>query len=213
MKRNSRRRRSAATLVAFSAYLLATTSAAADTDGTYGRLDGDVDLSIGAGCSFARGGPSATAIARVIYLGTAGLYAAYTDSFGADRPIARSASLGVSLRPLFLPRWGDDLERGPAALDLAIDALTFDAGVLLATRTTATSRPIPGLQIALGTELPLIGRAQGPWIGLRGALQWSPDDLAYGADAGQPRAAAFVTLGWHAIVDAGLVDAGDRLLH
>jgi hypothetical protein len=85
--------------------------------------------------------------------------------------------------------------------------------VLFAPRTAPSSRPMPGLQIALGTELPLIGRARGPWIGLRGAVQWSPDALAYGRDDGQPtRVVAFVTLGWHAIIDAGLVDAGDRLL-
>jgi len=194
--------------------LVAAPSAADTTDGAYGRFDGDLDLSIGAGAAFAHGGPTAAALARVMYLGTAGLYAAYTDAFGADRPVLRSASVGVGVRPLFLPRWGYDLEQGPATLDLALDALTLDFGVLLAKRPSDNADSGPGVEAALSTEVPLIGRATGPWIGLRGAIQWRAGELASRADLApeSTRFVGLITLSWHAIVDCNIIDARDRAL-
>jgi hypothetical protein len=195
--------------------LLASTAATADsTDGTYGRLDGDLDLSIGAGPAFARGGATAAAFARAMYLGTAGLYAGYADALGADRPVLRSASVGVGLRPLFLPRWGSDLERGPATLDLALDAFTFDVGALFAAHEGRAAGAVPGIEIALGSEVPLLGQAAGAWIGLRGALQWRPDELACRGEPGSTstRIFASITLSWHAIVNAHIVDVRDRSL-
>jgi hypothetical protein len=192
--------------------LVAAPAAADTTDGTYGRLQGDLDLSIGAGPALARGGPTAAAYARAMYMSTVGLYAAYNDALGSDRPVQRSASAGIGLRPLFLPRWGYDLERGPATLDLALDSFTLDVGALFAAHRGGTAGATPGFEIAIGTEVPLLGRAAGPWIGLRGALGWRADELASrGEPSAQPtRASASLTLSWHTIVDAHIVDARDR---
>jgi hypothetical protein len=195
--------------------LLAATPAAADTtDGSYGRFDGDLDISVALGASFAKGGPAAAAFARAMYLGTAGIYATYSDALGAARPVSRSASFGIGLRPLFLPRWGYDLEQGPPTLDLALDALTLDIGALFASHHSRTHGTRPGIEVALGTEVPLLGKAAGPWIGLRGALQWQPEELAYSGEQTLPsaRVSALLTLSWHAIIDAHIVDTRDRSL-
>jgi hypothetical protein len=194
--------------------LAAAPTAAETTDGTYGRLDGDLDVSFAVGSAFARGGPSAAAFARAMYLGTAGFYASYADALGADRPIPRSASIGIGMRPLFLPRWGYDLEQGPASLDLALDALTLDIGALFLAHNSGTGSASPGIEIAFGTEVPLLGQAAGPWIGARGTLQWRPDELAGRGDPyfSSTRVTALITLSWHAIIDAHIVDAPNRPL-
>jgi hypothetical protein len=204
----------AALLLIAAGLLTAAPSAADTTDGTYGRLDGDLDVSFAIGSAFARNGPSAAAFARALYLGMAGFYASYTDALGADRPIVRSASIGIGMRPLFLPRWGYNLDQGPAALDLALDALTLDIGALFLAHKSGTAGASPGIECALGTEFPLLGQAAGPWIGARGALQWRPDELASRGDPyfSSTRVTALVTLSWHAIIDAHIVDAPNRPL-
>jgi hypothetical protein len=196
------------------ARLLTAAAATADaTDGTYGRLDGDLDISVGAGVAFAPTGPSIAGLGRAMYLETAGLYLGYSDALGADRTVLRSASFGVGLRPLFLPRWGFDLEKGPATLDLALDALTLDVGAVFGAYLDVAPSTAPGVEIALGTEVPLAAQAAGPWIGVRGALQWRSDELARTTEPSLPstRVSAAITLSWHAIVNAHIVDARDRL--
>lgn len=204
----------AALLILAAVFFTATPSAADTTDGAYGRLDGDLDISFAVGSAFARGGPSAAAFARALYLGTAGFYASYADALGADRPILRSASIGIGMRPLFLPRWGYDLEQGPATVDLALDALTLDIGAVFMARQLGNARTSPGIEIAVGTEVPLLGQATGPWIGARGAVQWRPDELGSRGDPyfSSTRVTALVTLSWHAIIDAHIIDAPNRPL-
>ncbi len=103
------------------------------TDSAYGRFEGDLDLSLAAGAELVRGGAGAVAIARAFYLETAGLYVAYSSSFGNLSAVPpRSLGIGVGLRPFFIPRWGNDLDQGPAILDLTFDATTFEMGVLWA---------------------------------------------------------------------------------
>ncbi len=183
------------------------------TDGVYGRFDGDLDLSLAAGAVAMRGGPGGALMGRAFYVGTAGMYVAYTDSLGTSAVPPRSLGLGVALRPLFIPRWGYDLDRGPAILDLTIDATTFDLGVLWAADASGRFSQLPGLELALGTEVPLTGDASGPWIGVRGVIRWRGSELAGGEgtqDELQP--ALFLTLAWHVLVNAHLVDVNDRAL-
>ena len=139
-------------------------------DGVYGRFDGDFDLSLSAGAAVVERGPTAAFMGRALYLGTAGPYVAYADSFGDREAVPpRSLSLGIGVRPLWVPRWGLDLERGPAILDLTIDATTFDLGVLWASDAGGHLGK-PGFEVALGTEVPLAGQAAGPWSG----SSWRP---------------------------------------
>jgi hypothetical protein len=185
------------------------------TDGVYGRFDGDLDFSLAAGVGVTRGGSSGAFMGRVLYLDTAGIYVAYTDAFGDLSPVPpRSLALGVGLRPLFIPRWGYNLDRGPVILDLTIDATTFDFGVLWPADEKGHFTELPGVELALGTEVPLAGEAAGPWIGVRGALRWRGSELSGESSADPPpvRPAIFFTFAWHVLANAHLVDAGDRLL-
>jgi hypothetical protein len=178
----------------------------------HGRFQGDVDLSASLGAEIAKGGPGVAAQARLFYLGSAGVYLAYADGLGSKRPVRRSIAFGIGVRPLFLPRWGSDLERGPRWLDLTVDSIALDLGLFLAEREQGDWASAPGLEAGLGAEIPLVGRAAGPWIGLRGALRWSSAALA-ASTPGEPLAAlGFVTLTWHVVTAAHLVDSGDSLL-
>lgn len=181
------------------------------TDGVYGRFDGDLDLSIAAGGSVIRGGSGGAAVGRALFLGTAGMYAAYNDALGsATQGPVRSFALGVGIRPLFLPRWGSDLERGPAILDLTLDAFTLDLGALWSSDAEGRFTQSPGIELALGTEVPLLGEAAGPWIGARGALRWRASELS-GAPDPDPSLgpALFLTFAWHFVANIHLADMGD----
>jgi hypothetical protein len=180
------------------------------TDGVYGRFDGDLDLSVAAGGALLRGASGGAASLRGLFLGTAGIYLAYNDAFVASSSSPpRSLALGVSVRPIFLPRWGNDLDRGPALLDLTIDSFTFDLGVLFSANDRRGFDERPGIEMALGVELPIVGRASGPWVGVRGALRWRAAELAASTDATPPLVPAmFLTLGWHVIVNAHIADLG-----
>jgi hypothetical protein len=179
-------------------------------DGVYGRFDGDVDLSLAAGGAIVRGASGGAALGRLLFLETAGVYTTFTDAFGttpgAER---RSLAVGVGVRPLFLPRWGYNLDRGPAILDLSVDAITLDLGVLWTSDERGRFTQRPGVELALGTEVPLFGQAEGLWIGARGALRWRASELAGGDDSLGP--ALFVTLSWHFIANLHVIDVGDRL--
>ena len=136
----------------------------------------------------------------------------YTDALGrsgADLP--RSIGVGVTLRPLFIPRWAFDLQRGPAILDLTLDAIAFDLGLIWPADRSGAFGERPGMEAALGTEVPLLGKASGPFVGARGALRWRSSEFA-GHDDNGLHPALFVTLSWHAIVDANIVDIGDARL-
>jgi hypothetical protein len=182
------------------------------TDGVYGRFDGDLDISLAVGATLGPDGPSAAGVGRAIFLQTAGFYIAYTDVLGRDSaPLPRSLAFGVTVRPFFLPRWALDLEHGPAILDLTIDAISFDLGVLWPTNHRGAFAERPGMEAALGTEVPLFGSAHGPFLGARGALRWRAEELAR-QDDNRLQPVVFLTLAWHALIDANIVDAGDRVM-
>ncbi|WP_437785092.1 hypothetical protein [Sorangium sp. So ce1097] len=209
------RRRARATALAGAAALAALAGAStahAENDGAYGRLDGDLDLRAGAGASLAAGGPALSARAAAVYLQTAGLYAHYTDALGAEgTPVARSIAGGVLLQPLFLARYASDLERGPPWLDLFLDSVALGVGSFWEAPPRAGLAPEPGLELSLSLDVPLLGDATGPFIGLRGALRFRGPELA-GAESARDaqRALLSVTLSWHHVLRVHIVDAGDR---
>ncbi|WP_437802216.1 hypothetical protein [Sorangium sp. So ce693] len=187
-------------------------TAHAEGDGAYGRLDGDLDLRAGAGASFADGGPALCARGAAVYLSTAGLYAHYTDALGADgAPVARSIAGGVFIQPLFLARYASDLERSAPWLDLFIDSVALGVGSFWEAPPGAGLAAEPGLELSLSLDVPLLGDATGPFLGVRGALRFRGPELS--GDEGPrdaQRAMVSVTLGWHHVLRAHLVDAGDR---
>jgi len=137
-------------------------------DGVYGRLDGSLALSVSAGAEVEDGEPRGALRLAAHYLWTAGVYARYSDAFGsAEQRPSRVASLGVDVRPLFLPRFALDTEHGPAFLDLTLDSFSLNAGAYFAQPSSRDFGDERGFEAGLGFGLPLLGEAAGPWLEAR----------------------------------------------
>lgn len=203
-----------AALAAFTAALvLGAASARAEGDGLYGRFDGDLELQAAAGAALSAGGPMLAARAAARYLCTAGVYLHYADAVGTRGPrVARSFAAGLEIAPLFLARYASDLERGPARLDLLLDSIALGVGAFWDEPRSGPFGARPGLEIALDLAVPILDRATGPFLGVRGALRWRDGDLA-GArgDVIDRGALLSFTLGWHHVVRTHLVDPGDAV--
>lgn len=186
-----------------------TRGAAAADDGAYGRLDGDVALAAEVGAAAGSDGHAAGARVSAAYLTMAGAYAEYDQGLPLGAPqLTRRVSGGVTLRPLFLARFLTGLETGPATFDLWLDSLG------LATGTYVAWHDVPGCARACRSEgfelsgemaVPLLGRAAGPFVALRGGARW-----AFAADPGAPEGGplAFVALsiGYQSLVAVGLAE-------
>lgn len=188
-------------------------AAAKDADGAYGRLDGDVGLELSAGGSMSGGGASLNAELAAMYLSTTGGYLRYIDALGASgRADARSISAGVWMRPVFLARFASDLEHGPAYADLFLDSIGLGIGAFWAQPYGAAFQPAPGLELSVGADLPLLARATGPFIGVRGALRFRHTDLlGPGGDLLDGGSYLGLVLGFRYLTGNAIVDVGDSL--
>lgn len=205
-------RRSAITVASALIVCLASPARAAD-DGAFGRLDGDLEIDIGAGVAFASGGPALGADLAAIYLSAAGIYGYYTDALGSDgADVVRSIAAGAELRPLFLGRFAKGLEQGPPRLDLFIDSIALGVGAFWHVARGETIVSDPGLELALSIDFPFFSDATGPFLGVRGALRWRAADFAGRGEGGvvDRGAVLSVTLAWHHVIGVHLVDAQDR---
>jgi hypothetical protein len=144
-------------------------------DGTYGRFDGDLDLGLGIGAlvDVDHGEPGIAARASVHWFFVAGGYLAYADGLGAGLDPERRLGVGVDLRPLFLPRWTQDWERGPAFLDLTLDSLSLGLGASFDQASGGRFGARRAFEASFGLGIPLAGRGPGPWLEARGALAWA----------------------------------------
>lgn len=183
-------------------------------DPSYGRIDGDLTLVLGAGATVVPSGPRGEAELRLRYLESAGLFAAYEDGplLGAGAEPQRVLVTGLEVRPLFLYRWLQGHETQRAWLDLTLDSFGIEIAATWSQPSGASFASQGGLQAGLGLELPILPHATGPWIGLHGGLRWSDDALASGATSAPGDRSAFlaITLAWHQVVSTHLVDVGDR---
>jgi hypothetical protein len=104
----------------------------------------------------------------------------------------------------------EDTQR--ARVDLAIDSVGIDLGAVLMQPAGGDFGSRAGLQLGLGFELPLFPEATGLWVGVHGGLRWSSEALANGAASSADERSAFLTLtlAWHQLVAAHLVDLGDE---
>jgi hypothetical protein len=201
---------------AAAAVVLAAPASARGADGLYGRFDGDLELRAEAGAAFADGGPSLAAGVAALYLSTVGVYAHYTDALGSGAPlVSRSIATGLHVAPFFLARLATDAEHGPAHLDLFVDSFALEIGTFWDQPRGGGWASRPGLELAVGVAFPILGRATGPYVGLRAALRWRDADLTGGPGGSSSvldrGALLSLTLGWHHVVRTHLVDAGDRL--
>jgi len=144
-------------------------------DGTYGRFDGDLDLGLGLGAlvDVDHGETGVAARASAHWFFVAGGYLAYADGLGSSLDPERRLGVGVDLRPLFLPRWTQDWERGPAFLDLTLDSLSLGLGASFEQPSGGSFGARRAFEASFGLGVPLAGRGPGPWLEVRGALAWA----------------------------------------
>lgn len=187
---------------------------ATQVDTSYGRVDGDLTAVVGAGAVFAKRGMRAEGELRLRYLESAGVFASYEDGplVGSPSEPQRVLATGIELRPLFFLRWLKGQETGSARLDLMLDSIGLELGAVFSQPQGRGFGAQSGLQAGLGIDLPLFAAPTGPWIGLHGGLRWGDDALASGVISCADDRAAYlvVTLAWHQLVLAHLVDPGDH---
>jgi hypothetical protein len=181
---------------------------------SYGRIDGDVTVVVGAGGVVTPGGPRATGELRARYLETMGLFATYEDSLpvGSHADPRRLVAAGFELRPFFLYRWLRGLETHRARWDLSVDSFGLELGMTWPQPKGEPFAERPGVEFGLGIEVPIFPAASGPWFGLHGGIRWGDEVFASGVvRTGQDREAYLsITLAWHQVISAHLVDLGDR---
>ena len=184
----------------------------AAVDPSYGRVEGDLTLVVGAGAVVAGSGPRAEGELRMRYLETAGLFATYEDGVGSSAEPRRVLATGLELRPLFLYRWLRGRETQRAWVDLAIDSFGMELGAAWMQPAGTAFASQAAVQAGLGLELPLVGEANGPWVGLHAGVRWSETTLATGSAPTTDDREAFlaITLAWHQVIVAHVVDVGDE---
>jgi hypothetical protein len=189
-------------------------TAAAVAVAVFGSVSGDVCFVAGAGAAVGPRGARAEGELRVRYLDSAGLFATYEDALFSNSGVdpRRVVSGGVELRPLFLYRWLRGLETQRGYLDLAIDSIGLELGAFVSASPAAPSDFRPGFELGLGIELPFEASATGLWIGLHGGVRWADQPSAPGSVGGPEARAAYltITLAWHQVVNAHVVDLEDE---
>jgi hypothetical protein len=161
------------------------------TDGVYGRFNGDLDFGAGLGAELDEGALRGALRVSLHYLSTAGLYVSYRDALGDEAELRRVLSLGVDMRPAFIPRWSKNLDRGPSFLDLAIDSVSLGLGAFWEQPPARAFAAERGFETSLGFGLPLFGHATGPWLESRAQLAFRGMETA--------RAQFVMLLSFHAL--------------
>jgi hypothetical protein len=179
-----------------------------------------VTLAVGAGGVVASGGARPEGELRVRYLETVGVFGTYEDGafVGSSATPERVVTAGLELRPLFLYRWLEGHETRRARLDLAIDSLGLELALTWAQPQGGEFAVHPGLEAGLGFEFPLFLDATGLWLAFHGGLRWSDETLGSGVvataneanEANEREAYLAITLAWHQVISAHIVDVGDR---
>ncbi len=187
--------------------------AAEAVDTSYGRIDGDLSVAVGAGVMAGPRGPRGAAELRLRYLWTAGVFATYEDgaTFGSKAEPKRVLATGVEFRPLFLARWLKGFELGSPRVDLTLDSLAIEVGAAFMQPQGAAFGARPGLQTGLGIEIPVFARATGLFVGVHGGLRFS-DDVLGGVSprtASDRAAYLMLSISWQQIFGAHVVDLGD----
>lgn len=137
----------------------ASARAQSSADGVYGRLSGDLVLSVEGhgGVMHTAGGTEGAlgAALRARSLDMTGVALGYDRALGAARYDALWAA--VDLRPAFFARWASDLERGPRWVDLLLDSLGIELGAVWV-RPGADGLRGFGMVLGGGVEIPLVWR-------------------------------------------------------
>ena len=170
--------------------------------GVYGRFEGDLDLGLGLGVEAAGGHVAGASRLSLHYFSMAGITAGYTDAIGGEAGVERTVSVGIDLRPTFVPRWALNLEHGPGVVDLTLDSISVGMAAFWSTPRGRSFGDERGFEGSLGLGVPLLGTASGPWLEARGVARWA--DPGGRGDGGAVGAGLFV-LSWHALLESWLV--------
>ena len=187
---------------------LACSSAAFAEDRSYGRFDGDLALAGELALVASEDGPALGVRATASYLTMAGAYAEYDE--GLDRQgesMARRLSGGIELRPLFLARFVGDLETGAPLFDLWLDSLGFGLGTFITwhpAMACAENCQRQGLEFAGRMALPLLARANGPFVALRGGARFEMGTPATGS-LDETVAFGALSIGFEGLIPTGLL--------
>lgn len=182
---------------------LAATAARADlpADGLYGRFDGDLTLSIGAGAGLDASDGQAAFVGelRARYLDSAGLVLALEQ--GAPARLVAAADV----RPLFPTRFLLNAWAGDAWTDLLLDSIGFELGAAIEA-LHSDGRGL-ALVVGAGLDVPLLlpgALADGLFLRLGGRWVHGAAQHVRGpaADASEWRLAVVLTL--KGVVDLGL---------
>lgn len=190
-------------------FLAASSTASAQTaDGVYGRLRGDLSLSVevlgGAADTGAWSGAGSVAV-RARSLDMVGAVIGYDRAFTGARYDLLFAA--VDFRPAFFARWSSDLEHGSRWLDLFVDSIGIELGAAWL-RPGSSDGSGFGFVLGGGADLPLHVGTTTLWS-LRLATRYIAAKPWFTQGTGRDDSAIELLAGlvFRATVDAGLVRA------
>lgn len=186
--------------------------ASSPEDGGYGRLENDTSVELDLGAGLADDTPGGIAAIALRYLESVGLYGLWFDRFrGGGAVPVRTASVGVEVRPLFIPRFFKNLEHGPATLDLAIDSLSLRLGPLV--WAEPDHKLTPAFEAGAAIGVPLCSATEGFWLSFATMLRWSHSEMQHDDHPSRAELPALfmVTLGYQLTTHLGVVNMNDEL--
>lgn len=176
-------------------------------DGVYGRLDGDIVLEPQLGATYSRNAALPELGVAAAYLSTIAMHLRYADSkllLNSVEHNRQITSLDFELRPLFMARWSEAWETGPAWLDLTLDSWLLGMGVFWDHDRNERTL-LRGAELLTGFGVPLLATNNGPWLRATAALR-----LAEGPRfTFETHAAYTLSLGWNLAINSGLHDDTD----
>ena len=178
-------------------------------DGVYGRYSGDLAYRFGLGIEWDAQAKATRplAIAELVGYQTVGVYLSYRQGLTKYDEVENVLSFGATLSPLFFLRWSKALEFGYPHLDLMIDSLTIAPGVALSTPASGPFASVLGLELGFLAGVPILPRADGPWIRARFNLLSARRSLGFDSEWGS---SFLVYLEWQGFFNVGLLKTNER---
>ena len=169
-----------------------------DGDGVYGRFDGDLSFRIATGLELDLSipAPRPLLVGSLVAYQTLGVYASARKSIIKKDPERLVTSIGASISPLFLLRWGMNAASGRAFWDLTLDSLALNLGLQLSLPPGGTYGEDVGFEGGLEVGVPLMAKAEGLWLRTR-------VNLLTGYDS--PIGTLWLTIGWEGYFYAGIL--------
>ncbi len=167
-------------------------------DGVYGRFNGDMSLRVGVGTELDTTTRSARLLVStdLMVYQFAGLGLSYRESLSSTDAYLRILSAGINVSPLFLLRFNQSKEWGYAYPDLLLDSLGVFLGAHFSQPRGGAFSEVVGFEGALLFGVPLLGKANGPWLRTRANLLTRPAEV---------NGTFFLYLAWEGFLEAGLL--------